>query len=58
MNLISIPGILLAAAFGWLLLSMRREVEPVEVDDDLGFGEESYFYAITEDGVERGDAEL
>lgn len=54
-RLISIPGILLAAAFGWLLLGMRREVEPEDVDDDPGFGNDYIVRTDDESGYQWGD---
>lgn len=48
---------LAAIAFAWLVERHRPSV--AEVDDDPGYGEDHYFYAVHDDGtITEGEAEI
>lgn len=56
-QLLKIPGILLALAFGYLLLSLGRQTEDVP-EDDPGYGDDDFVWRTPredEDEVVRGD---
>lgn len=61
-QLLKIPGILLALAFGYLLLSLGRQTEDVPEDDsaeEAGFGDDGeYFFEIQNRTVTEGDKRL
>ena len=61
-QLLKIPGILLALAFGYLLFSLGRQTEDVREDDsaeEAGFGDDGeYFFEIQNRTVTEGDKRL